>query len=206
MGKTLTPIGKMSRREGIDLQGGDKSPLTRRPFPPGQHGPAQAKRKPRLSSYGIQLREKQKAKRLYDMRERPFFNFYKEALKHKGNSADFILQYLELRLDNTVYRLGFAKTRRQARQMVSHCFIEVNGKTVNIASYRVRVGEVIKIRDIKKGKTLLKDVEARLSKHEPPKWLSMDASTLTGKVTNLPTKDDVEKVFDPTLIVEFYSR
>lgn len=196
----------MCRREGVSLCGKEKCALKRRPNPPGVHGPAQGLRKPRVSSYGIQLREKQKAKRLYNVMERQFRRYFEAASQKKGNTADFLVQMLERRLDNVVYRLGFAKTRRQARQMVGHGFITVNGKTVDIPSYTVRVGERIGIQETKKAKGLLSGMQERLQKTEAPRWMTVDSAALAGKVTSLPEGGDLKSVFDPTLIVEFYSR
>lgn len=206
MGKTLKPTCKMCRREGVSLCGKEKCALKRRPNPPGVHGPAQGMRKPRMSSYGIQLREKQKAKRLYNVMERQFRRYFEAATLKEGNTADFLIQTLERRLDNVVYRLGFAKTRRQARQMVGHGFVTINGKMVNIPSYTVGVGEIITIKETKKSKGLLTDMPERLAKAQAPRWLSLDAGTMTGKVTSVPEGEDLKTVFDPTLIVEFYSR
>jgi small subunit ribosomal protein S4 len=206
MGKTLKTTCKMCRREGVSLCGKEKCALKRRPTPPGVHGPAQGIRKPRLSSYAIQLREKQKAKRLYNIMERQFRRYFEAASLKRGNTADFLVQTLERRLDNVVYRLGFAKTRRQARQMVGHGFITVNGKLVDIPSYTVRVGEAIAFKDSKKNKGLLSGLSERLQKTEAPRWLSLDSAAMTGKVTSLPEGEDLKSVFDPTLIVEFYSR
>jgi small subunit ribosomal protein S4 len=151
------------------------------------------RRKPRLSSYGEQLREKQKAKRLYNVMERQFRKYFEEAKLQKGNTADTLVQLLELRLDNVVNRLGFAKTRRQARQMISHGF-------------RVRVGDVIGIKDTKREKSLTNQIPELLTNHESPMWLTVDTAAMSGKVTSLPEGEDLRSVFDPTLIVEFYSR
>jgi len=196
----------MCRREGVSLCGREKCAAKRRPFPPGVHGPAQSMRKPRMSSYGLQLREKQKAKRLYNVMERQFRKYFEEASTQKGNTATRLVQLLELRLDNAAYRLGFAKTRRQARQMTGHGFFTVNGKSVNIPSYRLRVGDVIAFKDSKKDKGLMQGMNERLAKSEPPKWLSLDAGPMSGKVSGMPEGEDLRSVFDPTMIVEFYSR
>lgn len=206
MGKTLKTTCKMCRREGVSLCGREKCAVKRRSFPPGVHGPAQGMRKPRMSSFGIQLREKQKAKRLYNVMERQFRNYFEEASGAKGNTATRLVQLLELRLDNVAYRLGFAKTRRQSRQMASHGFLLVNGKPVNIPSFRVKVGDVVSFKENKKAKGLLQGLAERLAKHEPPKWLSVDGAALSGKVTAMPEGEDLRSVFDPTMIVEFYSR
>jgi len=197
---------KICRREGVSLCGRDNCALKRRPFPPGVHGPKFLKRKPRLSSYGIQLREKQKGKRLYNVMERQFRRYFEMATKTRGNTAERLVQLLELRLDNTVYRLGFAKTRRQARQMVSHGFIQVDGARVDIPSYQVSIGEELTIKPNKANSALVKDLSERLMKHDAPKWLSVDAKAVSGKVVSLPEGEDLRQVFDPTLTVEFYSR
>lgn len=204
MGKTLKTTCKMCRREGVSLCGREKCALKRRAYPPGVHGPNA--RQGRMSGYGMQLREKQKAKRLYNIMERQFRRYFDMARHKKGNTSNFLIQILEQRLDNVVYRLGMAKTRRQARQMVGHGFITVNGKMVNIPSYAVRVGEVIGIKETKRGKTLTKNVGELAAKAEQPKWLHLDAATLTGKVVGVPEGEDLKTVFDPTLIVELYSR
>ena len=206
MGKTLKTTCKMCRREGVSLCGREKCAVKRRAFPPGVHGPAQSMRKPRLSSYGMQLREKQKAKRLYLILEKQFRNYFEEASGSKGNTATRLVQMLELRLDNAAYRLGFGKTRRQARQMASHGFFLVNGKPVNVPSYRLRIGDTISFKDNKKDKGLLQGLSERLAKYEPPKWVALDAGSLSGKVAALPEGEDLRSVFDPTMIVEFYSR
>jgi small subunit ribosomal protein S4 len=198
------PIVKLSRRLGVAL-GGEKW-VNRRPYAPGVHGPTQARRKPRLSDYGRQLMEKQKAKALYGILEKQFSNYVEEAASQKGNTAVRLVQLLELRLDNVIYRLGIAKTRRQARQMVSHGFVTVNEKPVNIPSFRVAVGQQIGIKENKRKSALVSDMPERLAKHETPKWLSMDAGKGIGKVTALPEGEDLRQVFEPASIVEFYSR
>lgn len=200
---------KLCRREGVSLCGREKCALKRRAFPPGVHGPSQARQggRNRTSSYGLQLREKQKAKRLYGILERQFRRYFEQASKKKGNTAEFLVQMLEQRLDNVVYRLGLAATRRQARQMVGHGFVTVNGACVNIPSYEVRVGDVVAVKENKRQKGLIKQTEERLTKkNETPRWLTLDAATITGKVTSVPAGEDLRQVFDPRLIVEFYSR
>jgi small subunit ribosomal protein S4 len=197
----------MCRREGVSLCGREKCALKRRAYPPGVHGPAAMKGRSRISSYGIQLREKQKAKRLYGILERQFRKYFESASNKKGNTADFLVQTLERRLDNVVYRLGFASTRRQSRQMVGHGFVTVNGKLVNIPSFQVRVGDIVAIKENKRQKGIVKQTSERLAKKaETPKWLSVDTAVLSGKVTGEPEGEDLRQVFDPRLIVEFYSR
>lgn len=204
MANIKKPIVKLSRRLGIVL-GKDKW-VARRPYAPGVHGPAQMKRKPRQSGYALQLQEKQRAKALYGMRERQFRKYFEESSKKKGNTATALVEMLERRLDNVIYRLGFAATRRQARQIVSHCFVQVNGVKVNIPSYQVKPGDVVAVREIKKKKTLFGIMATQAAKRELPKWLTANAATLTGKVTSIPEGEDLRQLFDPTLIVEFYSR
>ena len=197
----------MCRREGVSLCGREKCAVKRRPFAPGVHGPAASRGRVRISSYGLQMREKQKAKRLYGILERQFRNYFEAASKKKGNTAEFLVVSLETRLDNVVYRLGLGSTRRQARQMVGHGFVTVNGAMVNIPSYQTRVGDVIGVKENKRAKGLVKQTEERLAKKsETPRWLALDSAMLSGKVTAVPEGEDLRQVFDPRLIVEFYSR
>lgn len=197
----------MCRREGVSLCGRENCAFTKRPYPPGQHGPRHARRRRRkLSPYGIQLREKQKAKRMYQMRERQFIKNFKEANKKEGNTAQCLVDLLERRLDNVVYRLGFAKTRPQARQMVNHGFFTVNGERVDIPSYRVSIGDEIAVKESKQKKTLIQDISESIEEQEAPKWLARDIGKMTAKVTSAPEFEDTDRIYDPTLIVEFYSR
>ncbi len=195
----------MSRREGVALSTGASvlKVMQRRPYVPGVHGKAGGFA-PKLSVYGMQLREKQKAKRLYGIMERQFRNYFKKAASMKGNTGEQLARLLETRLDNTVYRLGFAKTRAQARQMVSHCMFHVNGIKVNIPSYQVSVGDIIEVRANKKDKKLFNDLSDRLKNHTAVSWLHREEDT-KGKVVSSPTGDDLKEVYDPKLIVEFYS-
>lgn len=197
---------KFSRREGVAVS--DRSAhakaLVRRPFAPGVHGPKGSRR---TTEYAKQLREKQKAKRIYGLNERQFRNLFDEAAKKKGNTAETLMRLLETRLDNAVYRSGLAKTRAAARQFVTHAHFDVNGKKVNVPSYRVRAGEVITIRQNKKNKGNWKGIEETIQKHETPSWLSLDRADASVKVTSVPSAEDVkQQLFDATLIVEFYSR
>ncbi|MEK7665485.1 MAG: 30S ribosomal protein S4 [Patescibacteria group bacterium] len=204
MGKTLKTTCKMCRREGVSLCGKEKCALKRRPTTPGVHGPTS--QRARLSTYALQLREKQKAKRLYLIMERQFRNYFAHATKMKGDTGHLLIRLLETRLDNVLYRLGFATTRRQARQMVGHGFVDVNGKKVDIPSFHVRVGDVIKIRESKKKKGLINGLAERVQQKDTLSWLTVDAESLSGKVTGIPEGEDLKTVFDPKLIVEFYSR
>ena len=202
----LRITAKHSRREGQALT--DKASharaLARRPYAPGVHGPDAGRS--RQTDYGKQLREKQKAKRLYGLAERQFSNLFKEATKRKGNTEEALVEFLERRLDNTVYRAGFAKTRAAARQAVGHAHFEVNGKKVNIPSFRVKPGDIIKIRSNKQAKPLWKDTADQLAKKEVPSWISLQAGDLSAKITSVPSGEELRQPFDPKLIIEFYSR
>lgn len=209
MPRKTGPKCKQCRREGqkLNLKGErcltPKCAMNRRPFPPGQHGPTA---RVRLTPFGTQLREKQKAKNVYGMREKQFQLYFDKASRQIGNTADFLVQLLEMRLDNVVYRLGFGKTRSLARQLVSHGHILVNARKVNIPSFQVKAGDTITIRETTKKSKVIDQELVRLEKHEAPKWLHMEAKTLTGKVLSKPEGADLKQAFDPRLIVEFYSR
>lgn len=196
---------KMSRREGIALSDrlSHAKALQRRPYPPGVHGPNGFSR---TTDYGKQLREKQRAKRMYGLNERQFSNLFAEAVAAKGNSSETLIQLLERRLDNVVYRAGFVKTRAAARQAVGHAHFNVNGKKVNVPSYRVRPGEVISLRENKRGKGLWKGVEEEMAKKEAKSWLAVNAKEASVKITSIPTGPELQEPFEPKLIVEFYSR
>ncbi len=177
--------------------------MQRRPYPPGQHGPSTSGR---LSGYAVQLREKQKARLMYGLLERQFSKYFHEAFDQTGDTGKLLLEMLELRLDNVVYRLGFAMTRAQARQLVNHGHIHVNGKLVNIPSYRVRPGEVISIRPQSATKGYFKDFDKQLAEHQAPSWLDLNKAERTGKVLNRPPDEALEQNLNVQLIVEFYSR
>lgn len=203
MGRYTGPKEKLSRREGVNLylKGSrafsEKSGSKRRAFAPGQHGNA---RKVRLSNYGIQLREKQKVKRLYGMRERQFHNFYVEAIRRsKVNNSDKgleLLRLLETRLDNVLYVSGLAASKGAARQFVTHKHVEVNGKSLNVPSYEVKVGDVV---TLKKEVLLPSEVLVKT-----PNWV--EKSKMTTKVTRLPEREEIDEGIKENLIVEFYSR
>ncbi len=185
-----------------------KCPLIRKSYPPGVQKSRASKRPRRsISEYGFQLREKQKLKFLYLLRERQFENYIREALK--GKSGDIISRlagFLELRLDNPVYRIGLAKSRSVARQLVSHGHIVVNGKKVNIPSYRLKVGDKIGIRPQSASKKVFQDIDIRLKKYQPPAWLEMDKDKKEGKITAKPQEEDIEVKTNLNAIIEFYSR
>lgn len=199
MARYTGPKDRLSRREGFDLFG-KGAKLTRLNVPPGMHGP-KGTRKP--SQYGIQLREKQKVKRLYGLTEKQFRRYVASALKARGNTGERLLSLLERRLDNAVYRLGFSPTRPAARQMVSHRHVLVNGNKVNIASYSLKPGETITLTatamEVPVVRKLLGDDD-----HQVPAWLARKAAA--GKVVKEPTGEDVTEPISVQDIVEFYSR
>lgn len=180
-----------------------KCGAVRRAFPPGMHGP---KGKTRLTGYGTQLREKQKAKHTYGILERQFRNYFDKASKKKGDTSEFLLQLIEMRFDNVVYRLGFGKSRQQARQLVNHGLFFVNGKKVTIPSYQVKIGDIIAIKTSAANKKIFQNLPQTLQKHEVPVWLSLDIAKMEGKIVRKPTKEDVKTQFDLKMIIEFYSR
>jgi small subunit ribosomal protein S4 len=208
MARYIGPTCKLARREGVDLE--LKSPARgleskcKLNQPPGQHG---ASRRVRLSDYALQLREKQKVRRIYGVLERQFRNYYKLAAKQRGATGENLLRLLESRLDNVVYRMGFAVTRAQARQMVTHKAIAVNGQTVNIPSYRVKPEDVVAIRD--KAKEQLRVKEAVTLSQEMnlvPAWLEVDPKKLEGVFKAYPDRDELSSDINESLIVELYSK
>jgi len=210
MAKILGAKCRICRREGekLFLKGercnSAKCPIIRRNYPPGMHGMKSATR--RLTGYGTQLREKQKAKRLYGLMETQFRNYFEKAKKEKGDTSENMVRHLEMRLDNVIYRLGFARSRSMARQMVSHGLFTVNDKKVNIPSYSVKPNDIIKINGTKSEKKIFESLKDKLKKQETPSWLMIDAAKLEGKVLSAPQGDELKQIFDPKLIVEFYSR
>ena len=199
---------RICRREGqkLFLKGSrcysDKCSISRRNYAPGQHGQKRAK----LSEYGTQLREKQKTKSYYGVGEKKFRGYFEMASNKKGVTGENLLQILESRLDNVVYRLGFAVSRTQARQLVNHGQFEVNGKKVDIPSYLVKAGDVITVREIKKDNATIKaNVEANAARPVPA-WLELNNETLSGKVVRLASREDVDIPVEEHLIVELYSK
>ena len=199
---------RICRREGqkLFLKGSrcysDKCSVSRRNYAPGQHGQKKAK----LSEYGTQLREKQKTKSFYGVGERQFRKYFEMASNKKGITGDNLLQILESRLDNVVYKLGFGSSRAQARQLVNHGHFDVNGKKVDIPSYLVKAGDVISVREIKKDSAIIKENVEANSARPVPAWLEKDAENLTGKVVRLATREDVDLAVEEHLIVELYSK
>lgn len=205
MGRHIEATCKLCRREGekLFLKGEkcytEKCPYARRSYPPGQHG----KLPPRVSEYQIRLREKQKARRIYGLGERQFAGYFDKAAKRKGVTGEQLLQYLERRLDNVVYRLGFATSRQAARQIVRNGGILVNEKNVNIPSFSVKVGDVIKVNA--KIVKLAKEALEKFPDKVTPKWLALSGEA-EGKIVSLPTRDEIDAAIAENLIVEYYSR
>ena len=201
MSRYTGPSWRVSRRLGMSLSGSGKE-LARRNYAPGDHG---NDRRGRLSEYGMQLREKQKLRYMYGMTERQFRNLFKRAGKIKeGTHGTNFMILLERRLDNMVYRLGLATTRRQARQLVNHGHITVDGKRVDIPSFEVKVGQVISVRDKSKNLDVIKNaVEAVVAR---PSYVEFDADKLEGKLVRLPEREDMNADIDEALIVEFYNK
>ena len=160
----------------------------------------------KVSEYGLQLREKQKAKFIYGVLEKPFHNYYEKADQMKGMTGTNLMTILESRLDNVVFRLGFARTRKEARQVVDHKFVTVNGKVVNIPSYLVKAGDVIEIKESKKGIQRMKDIVEVAGGRIVPEWLDCDSEKLQGTVKELPTREQIDVPVDEMLIVELYSK
>ena len=199
---------RICRREGqkLFLKGcrcySDKCSVTRRNYAPGQHGQKKAK----LSEYGTQLREKQKAKFIYGVLEKPFRNYYAKAEKMEGQAGENLLILLERRLDNVVFRMGFGRTRRETRQIVDHKHILVNGKCVNIPSYLVKAGDVIEVKEKAKSSQRYKAVLEVTGGRLIPAWLDVDQENLRGVVKELPTREEIDVPVEEMLIVELYSK
>ncbi|MET3697257.1 SSU ribosomal protein S4P [Bacillus oleivorans] len=200
MARYTGPSWKLSRRLGISLSGTGKE-LERRPYAPGQHGPNQRKK---LSEYGLQLQEKQKLRHMYGINERQFRNLFDKAGKLAGKHGENFMILLESRLDNLVYRLGLARTRRQARQLVNHGHIVVDGSRVDIPSYRVQPGQTISVREKSRNLDIVK--EAIEVNNFVPDFLTFDADKLEGTFTRLPERSELPAEINEALIVEFYSR
>ena len=200
MARYTGPAWKLSRRLGISLSGTGKE-LEKRPYAPGQHGPNQRKK---LSEYGLQLQEKQKLRHMYGVTERQFRNLFDKAGKLSGIHGENFMVLLESRLDNVVYRLGLARTRRGARQLVNHGHILVNGSRVDIPSFRVTPGQTISVREKSRNLDVIK--EAIEVNNFVPDFLTFDADKLEGTFTRLPERSELPAEINETLIVEFYSR
>ncbi len=208
MARYTGAVCRLCRREGqkLFLKGsrcyGEKCALNKREYAPGQHGQARKK----LSEYGLQLREKQKAKRYYGVLESQFAHYFELANKKSGVTGENLLQVLESRLDNVVYRLGFALSRAEARQLVVHGHFQINGKKVNIPSYLVKPGEVIALKEGSRSLPKIKDILEQTDGKAIPKWLDLDTNTMQAKVVALAQRDDIDLDIAEHLIVELYSK
>ena len=211
MARYTGPVCRLCRREGtkLFLKGTrcltEKCAIERRPQAPGQHGPASGRRR-KVSEYQKQLREKQKVKRTYGLNERQFRNVFERVRHQQGVTGHNLLIVLETRLDNIIYRMGFAASRRASRQLVRHRHVEVNGKTVDIPSYAVQPGDEIRIREKSKDLTLVRASLEALSRAVPVMWITVDADKATGKLLELPTRDTIPLAAQEQLIVELYSK
>lgn len=203
MARYTGPKTKISRRFGVPIFGPAKA-LERKNYPPGMHGPKGSRRK--QSDYAIALAEKQKLRYQYGLLERQFRRYFQTALTRRGVTGETLLQLLETRLDNVVYRLGFANSRNAARQMVSHGHVSVNGKKVNVSSYTLRPGDEVVIKN-KPGSRRLAARNLELTQIAPiPEWLTVDKEGFSGKVARIPTRDEIQPIVNEQLIVELYSR
>ncbi len=206
MARYTDAVCRLCRREGVKLylKGekcySDKCPVVKRNTPPGQHGVSRRK----MSEYGVQLREKQKARRFYGVLEGQFEKYFELASRKKGVTGEILLQTLERRLDNVVYRMGLGASRSEARQVVKHSHIEVNGRKVNIPSYLVREGDVIAVRESSKDHKRIKELAGTV--RTVPAWLSVESEALRGTVVRLPNRDEIDVPVQEHLIVELYSR
>lgn len=199
---------RMCRREGekLFLKGDrcltEKCSVERRKYPPGQHG--QARRK--LSDYGLQLREKQKVRRIYGLVERQFRRYFYEAERRKGITGEVLLQLLECRLDNIAYRMGFSANRREARELISHGHFTVNGRTVNIPSYIVRPGDVVEVKEASRAIQSIQENLAKVEHRGLPTWIEVEPAHFRGKVLHVPSREEVQLPVQEQMIVELYSK
>jgi len=208
MARYTDAVCRLCRRENqkLFLKGDrcytEKCAADRRPYPPGQHGQGRTK----TSEYGLQLREKQKAKRYYGVLESQFHGYFEMASKRKGKTGENLLAILESRLDNTVYRLGFAMSRAEARQLVLHGHFLVNGRKVNIPSFQLKPGMIISLKEKSRSLDKFKSVIEANAFRQPPKWLEYDANAMIAKVTAVPSREDIDLPIEEQLIVELYSK
>ena len=208
MARYTGPVCRLCRREGVKLflKGercySNKCAIEKRNYAPGQHG----QRRSKQSEYGLQLREKQKARRIYRVLEGQFREYFSEAERKKGVAGENLLVILETRFDNVIYRLGFADSRAQARQFVRHNHFTLNGKKANIPSIQLKVGDVVQLKEGSKDSAIIKAIVDNLGTKTPPAWLELDVDNLSGKVVNLPTKEEIDIPVDEQMIVELYSK
>ena len=208
MARYTGSVCRICRREGMKLYlKGErcytpKCGVERRGYPPGMHG--QSRRK--MSDYGLQLREKQKMRRIYGILERPFRRYFKAAERSRGVTGDALLQYLERRLDNVVFRLGLASSRNQARQMVAHRLFTVNGRRVSIPSHQVRVGDVVEVVPARRQSALILNAMAQTGGRRIPSWLEFNPNEMRAQVISVPARDEIDTPVQEQLVVEYYSR
>jgi small subunit ribosomal protein S4 len=200
MARYRGPKQKIARRFGEPIFGSSKA-LERKPYAPGQHGRG---RRSKESEYSIQLKEKQKVKHTYGLLERQFRNLFDKASRRKGVTGENLLKFLESRLDNTVYRMGFARTRRQARQLVTHGHVLVNDHVLDIPSAQLKAGDIVAIRPASRGMEAVRDAVSRARRPLP--WLELDRAQLRGKFLDMPAREDIPENFREQLIVELYSK
>jgi small subunit ribosomal protein S4 len=211
MARYTDAVCKLCRREEqkLFLKGerclGAKCAIEQRNYPPGEHGKKTTYRR-KVSDYGRQLREKQKARRIYGVMEKQFRRYFREATRRKGLTGATLLMILESRLDNVVYRLGFADSRAQARQLVCHGHIEVNGRKTDIPSFNVTPGDIIAVRDNSRGKQYFKDRALIIESTRAPEWLTVNLAAMSGSMATEPGREDIEIPLNEQLIVEYYSR
>ena len=209
MARYIGPVCRLCRREGMKLflKGErcytDKCAIEKRNVPPGQHGRA---RRAKMAGYGVQLREKQKVKRTYGVLESQFRRYFEAADRQKGVTGELLLQMLERRLDNVVYRLGFATSRAQARQLVRHGHFTVNGRKVDIPSYAVRSGDTVTLRSASSQNPTIQHAMEEVKGRGIPAWLAFDAAALAGRISQLPTREQINLPVQEQLIVELYSK
>ena len=209
MGRYTDAVCRQCRREGekLFLKGdrcySEKCAVEKKNYPPGAHGQG---RRPKVSEYGLQLREKQKTKRTYGVLEKQFRNYFGKADRQQGITGENLLILLERRLDNAVYRLGFASSRKEARQLVNHGHFTINGKKAAIPSMLVRVEDVIQVKDNSKDMAKFQEIKEQAAYKTPPEWLSVDVENLTGRVLAYPVREQIDTPVNEQLIVELYSR
>ncbi len=212
MSKYLGPVCRLCRREGdkLYLKGSrcltPKCAFERRPYSPGQHGKEGQMKRSRTSDYATQLREKQKARRIYGVLERQFRRYYTQAIRSRGLTGEVMLQLLERRLDSVVFRLGFAENRAQARLLVTHGHFNVNGRRTDIPSMVLKPGDVVEVREGSRKRTYFKGLPDASESRTVPTWLSRDVAGLSGQVLQVPSRQDIDARLNEQLIVEYYSR
>lgn len=209
MARYTGPVCKLCRREAVKLMlkgdrcMGPKCSVERRPTAPGMHG---AKRQRKMSDFGLQLREKQKARRIYGVLEKQFSKHFDEAKRIPGATGERLLQILELRLDNIVYRMGFADSRAQARQIVRHGHFTVNGRATDVPSFITKAGDTVAVKESSRGKEYFKVVADSFGKTEIPGWVSIEPKNLSGRIVSIPVRNEMDITLDEQLIVEYYNR